>query len=276
VLRTANIEVVKHFDPDLHLVVADSGQMQQVFLNLIVNAEYEMKKAHGKGILTITTKKADDHVRILFQDDGSGMTQAIKQKLFNPFFSTKPVGEGTGLGLSLSRSIILEHNGTIEVESEPGKGATFIITLPINQPSEEGETKAEATEQISASNIRTAHILVVDDEEPIRKLVSTILAKSGHTIETTGDAREALVKMDSTSYDVVLMDIRMPGMDGIELYNDIKPRRPELTGRFIFITGDTSDENTKTFLDQNGLSYITKPFDMGTLTQKVNNILVED
>jgi PAS domain S-box-containing protein len=273
VLRTANIEVVKHFDPDLHCVIADAGQMQQVFLNLIVNAEYSMKQAHGKGTLTITTEKADDHVHILFQDDGMGMSNLTKEKLFNPFFTTKGVDEGTGLGLSVSRSIILEHNGTIEVESEPGKGATFIITLPINQPSEEGETKAEATEQISASNVSAARILVVDDEEPIRKLVSTILAKSGHTVETTGDAREALVKMDSASYDVVLIDIRMPGMSGMELYNDVKLRRPELAGRFIFITGDTSDENTRNFFGKNELSYLTKPFDRNILTQKVNGIL---
>src|SRR5664280_2200885 len=106
-----------------------------------------------------------------------------------------------------------------------------------------------------------ARILMVDDEEAIRKLVSMILTKSGHTVETTADAREALVKMDSTSYDVVLMDIRMPGMSGMELYNDIKLRRPELAGRFIFITGDTSDENTRNFFGKNELSYLTKPLD---------------
>jgi PAS domain S-box-containing protein len=273
VLKTANIQVMKHFDSALPKIFIDPGQIQQVVLNLILNAEYAMKKAHGKGTLIVTTDNVANHIRISFKDDGAGMDQETRKKLFNPFFTTKQVNEGTGLGLSLSRSLILEHGGTIEVDSELGKGATFIITLPINQPSEEAETKTETTTQIPLGNVRAARILVVDDEEPIRKLVSMILAKGGHTVETTGDAREALVKLEGASYGAVLMDIRMPGLSGMELYNDIKTRRPEIAGRFIFITGDTSDESTRAFLEENKLSYITKPFDRNILVQKVNGIL---
>ena len=111
--------------------MVDPGQMQQVFLNLIVNAEQAMKKAHGKGTLTITTKKIDNNIRISFQDDGPGITAENMGHLFEPFFTTKAPGEGTGLGLSLSRSIVLEHDGKMSVESEFGHGATFIIELPI-------------------------------------------------------------------------------------------------------------------------------------------------
>jgi CheY-like chemotaxis protein len=273
VLRTANIEVVKHLDPELPWIVADPGQMQQVFLNLIVNAEFSMKKAHGRGILAITTEKMDNHIHISFKDDGTGMSKEVEDKLFNPFFTTKDIGEGTGLGLSLSRSIITEHGGTIEVESDPGKGANFIITLPITSTAEDAPAKAGVANTVPPEKVKAAHILVVDDEEDIRKLLSTILTKSGHTVETTGDVREAAVKMDSISYDVVLADIRMPGMSGVELYNNIKPKHPELKGRFIFITGDTSDAQIRDFLEQNKLSYITKPFDMETLLKQVNRLL---
>ena len=131
VLKTNNINVVTRFDPELPWSVVDPGQMQQVFLNLIVNAEQAMKKAHGKGTLTITTKKIDNNIRISFQDDGPGITEENMGHLFEPFFTTKEPGEGTGLGLSLSRSIILEHDGKMSVESEFGRGATFIVELPI-------------------------------------------------------------------------------------------------------------------------------------------------
>ena len=114
---------------------------------------------------------------------------------------------------------------------------------------------------------------MVDDEEAIRKLVSTILAQSGHTVDATGDEKEALQKLESTVYDVVLLDIRMPGMSRMELYARITARHPELAGKFIFITGDTSDLTTRAFLEQNNLSYITKPFDRDILLQKVNSLL---
>ena len=131
VLKTNNINVVTRFDPELPWVVVDPGQMQQVFLNLIVNAEQAMKKAHGKGTLTISTKKIYNNIRISYQDDGPGITRENLGHLFEPFFTTKEPGEGTGLGLSLSRSIILEHNGKMSVESEFGHGATFIVEIPI-------------------------------------------------------------------------------------------------------------------------------------------------
>jgi PAS domain S-box-containing protein len=164
VLRTANIEVIRNYDPSLPWVTVDSGQMQQVFLNLIVNAEYAMKKAHDKGNLTITTAKKDGYIRISFKDDGPGMSPEVIKKLFHPFFTTKGPGEGTGLGLSLSRSIILEHNGTIEIESQPGKGANFIITLPVTPTTEEAISETTADIAAIPEKVRAARILVVDDE----------------------------------------------------------------------------------------------------------------
>jgi PAS domain S-box-containing protein len=273
VLRTANIEVIKHYDPDLPWVVVDPGQMQQVFLNLIVNAEYSMKKAQDRGTLTISTARIDGHIRISFRDDGAGMDNATREKLFQPFFTTKAVNEGTGLGLSLSRGIILEHGGTIEVESEVGKGATFIITLPLTQPIEVlPDTLVPATTTLSPV-VKPARILVVDDEKTIQGLVSAVLSHSGHTVDATGDAAEALTKLESTAYDVVLMDIRMPGMSGMELYAKVIEQHPEMKNRFIFITGDTSDAQTRVFLEQNNLPFITKPFDRDTLEQRVNGLL---
>ncbi len=273
VLRTANIEVIKHLEHDLPWITVDPGQMQQVFLNLLVNAEYAMKKAHGKGTLIITTEKTGDHIRISFKDDGTGMDKVTKEKLFNPFFTTKDVGEGTGLGLGLSRSIILEHGGTIEVESEVGQGANFIITLPITSTPEETTARDSSSAPVLTVKVKSARILVIDDEMPIQKLVSAILTRSGHVVDVTGDHKEALSNLERTSYDIVLMDIRMPGMSGMELYELVIKSHPELKNKFIFITGDTSDVTTSVFLEQNNLSYISKPFDTDTLRNKVNSLL---
>ncbi|MBN1643923.1 MAG: HAMP domain-containing histidine kinase, partial [Dehalococcoidales bacterium] len=116
---------------------------QQVFFNIVINAEFFMTEAHGKGTLTITTEKAGDSVRVFFSDDGPGISKEDMRNLFSPFFTTKGIGQGTGLGLSICQGIIAEHGGKIWAESELGKGATFVITLPIYKgPLLEGKSTA--------------------------------------------------------------------------------------------------------------------------------------
>ncbi len=133
-----NIIVDARFDPKLPEIMVDYFQLQQVFLNVIINAEYFMKEAHHKGKLTITTERVDNKVRASFADDGSGIAKENLGHLFDPFFTTKEVGKGTGLGLSICHGIIAEHGGRIYVESEPGKGAIFIVELPIGAAERKG------------------------------------------------------------------------------------------------------------------------------------------
>ncbi len=129
--KVHNIKVVTNFDPDLPEITADLFRLQQVFINIIINAEYFMVQAHGRGTLTITTEREGDIIRTSFADDGPGIKKEHLRHLFNPFFTTKEVGKGTGLGLSICHGIITEHGGRIYAESEPDKGATFIVELPI-------------------------------------------------------------------------------------------------------------------------------------------------
>jgi two-component system NtrC family sensor kinase len=126
------IEVERQLDPDLPEIMVDYFQMQQVFMNIIINAEYFMTKAHNKGTLTITTKKRNDTVMISFTDDGPGIPQENLRRIFDPFFTTKEAGKGTGLGLSICHGIVTEHGGQIYARSQLGKGATFFVELPIN------------------------------------------------------------------------------------------------------------------------------------------------
>jgi PAS domain S-box-containing protein len=128
--KVSNIKVVIHLAPDLPEIMADYFQLQQVFINIIINAEHFMIEAHNGGFLTITTENRGDMVRAAFADDGPGIAEGDLEHLFDPFFTTKEVGKGTGLGLSICHGIVTEHNGRITVESELGKGATFVVELP--------------------------------------------------------------------------------------------------------------------------------------------------
>ena len=272
VLATAGIEVVRDYQVDLPWLVVDPGQMQQVFLNLIVNAEYAIKKTGRPGKLTITTGLAGDHMRITFADNGPGIEKEIISKLFQPFFTTKETGEGTGLGLSLSRSIVLEHGGTLEVESRPGEGASFIVELPLDTVSEEPFLSPADAVTMPPSSAE-ADILVIDDEECIRDLAKGTLARGGRTVEAAGSAAEALELLQHKHYDVIIMDLRMPGSSGMALYGDIIERHPEMNGRIIIITGDALGEDVQTFVERQKLKILPKPFDPVELEQAVNRIL---
>jgi len=272
-LKTHNIKVITRLDPELPATIADGGQLQQVFLNLIVNAETEMSLAHDKGRLSIKTEKIDNAIRISFKDDGPGIAKENMDKIFNPFFTTREVGEGTGLGLSMCHGIIAEHNGQIYAKSKSGKGATFIVELPIVTRPEQLELAEPEVEE--AEEAAKAKILVVDDEPTVLSLVSRVLTDEGHEVETIDNADDALEMIESKRYHLILLDIQMPGMSGTELYKRIHKIAPSLARRIVFITGDVIGARTTAFLSRTKAHYIMKPFDAEQLKREVNRILTE-
>lgn len=270
-LRVNNIEVVTNLDANLPATVADPGQMQQVLLNLIVNAEIEMKLAHGKGKLKITTEKKDNVIKIYIIDNGPGIKPEIMDRIFDPFFTTREVNQGTGLGLSLCYGMVTEHNGKIYAESEPGKGATFIVELPIVIQ----EQRVEELEEIRELDLQRfeARILVVDDEPVVRDLAARVLTAEGYEVDVVDNAEKALSTIQSQRYSLILLDIKMPGMDGIDMYKRIKNIARSLTRRIVFMTGDIMGENTEKFLKQSEITYINKPFTGDQLNEIVKRIL---
>ena len=271
-LKTSSIELIKRFDPELPWTMADAGQLQQVFINLVVNAEYEMGKAHGKGRLEVKAELAGDMIRISFKDDGPGIAKENLDKLFDPFFTTKEVGQGTGLGLSLSHGIIMEHGGELYAESKPGKGATFVVELPVLAEEEMVEIK-EAETGAETEEVVKGRILVVDDEEVVRQYLDKVLTKMGHSVELVSDGEEALKRVKATRYSLILTDIKMPGMDGKEFYRRVGEIAASITKRVVFITGDVMGEDTRDFMLKTGAIYVTKPFDVGRLSWVVNKVL---
>ncbi len=268
---TANIEVVKNLDSKIPQIVTDPAQIQQIFVNIIVNAEYSMKKAHGKGKLIVSTERAGNQARISFQDDGLGVNKTIAKQLFDPFFTTKAVGEGTGLGLSLSRAMVEELGGTIEFVTEH-QGATFTVVLPLSSSSDEMEEKPPG-DSPKPKITKPGRILVVDDEEMIRKVIERVLTVNGCSVETTASGMDALSKLEKKDYDCVLLDLRLPGMSGIEVYREIKENHTKYKNKVIIITGDIADHGTDEFLINNKLTSIRKPFDIDTLVRRVNELL---
>jgi PAS domain S-box-containing protein len=270
-MKVNNIEVEPRLDPELPLTIADAGQLQQVFLNIVLNAEHFMVKAHNRGRLLVKTEKANGNIRASFTDDGTGISLENLDKIFNPFFTTKEVGKGTGLGLSICHSIITQHQGRIYAQSQLGKGATFVIELPIVAEPVQTEKAEESKKEPQKS--RGAKILVVDDEQAILTFLSRLLTEWGHTVETINNADAALERLKTERYSLILLDIKLPGMSGIELYHHIEETVPALTRRVIFITGDVMESTTRDFLEKTKAAHITKPLDIEVLKKMINRAL---
>jgi CheY-like chemotaxis protein len=266
-----NIEVTTRLDPDLPWTMVDVGQMQQVFLNIILNAEQAMMKANKDGHLLVKTRQTGDRITITFRDDGIGIPKEYMPRLFDPFFSTKDVGEGMGLGLSISYGIIKEHNGRIYAKGQPGKGATFVVELPIVAKPDQPESAEKPAEEPREKVI--GRILVVDDEPAICQLLKDLLTRDGHSVETIGDASVALERVKCERFSLILLDIRMKGMNGIDLYQQMGKIAESLQRRVIFITGDTLARDTRDFLDGAAAPHICKPFDIQQLRKMINQVL---
>jgi signal transduction histidine kinase/ActR/RegA family two-component response regulator len=258
-LEVDNITVVREIDPNPMIVLGDVYQLQQVFLNLINNAHQAMRKVNGSGKLTIRASATQEGaVRVSFDDDGPGIPREYIHRVFDPFFTTKDVGEGTGLGLSICLGIVQEHQGRIWVESELEQGATFYVELPLyeGRPSEaDGFGRADTPVLADKWDI-----LVVDDEVEIANLLKRILEAEGHIVTAVDSGLDARNKLDQHRYDLVICDLKMPGMGGRELYTYLRQTQPDVAKQMVFTTGDVVSDESQAFLHQVGKRFLSKPF----------------
>jgi signal transduction histidine kinase len=275
-LRTSNVEVVSRFAPNLPLVLADGHQVQQVILNLINNARQAIEAHQDAGRITIITEMQNTAIRISIQDNGPGILPEHMSRIFDPFFTTKEVGQGTGLGLSLCYGLIREHGGTIAVSSQPGQGATFTIELPATADLAPTETPAPARPQTDGSQEGLGKtILLVDDENILLEMICDGLKRHGYDVITVNNGEAALRELHARQIDAICTDLKMPGLNGRQLYDWIRASRPEAARRIIFMTGDIINESLQMFLEQERLVCLNKPFAVGDLRQAIKNILHE-
>ncbi|TMF65383.1 MAG: response regulator, partial [Chloroflexi bacterium] len=262
------IRVVTALDP-MPRIWADPHQLQQVLLNLFSNAVHAMKSAHGRGVLTVRSSDAGATVSVVVEDDGPGIPAANLGRIFDPFFTTKAAGEGTGLGLSLSFGIVESHGGRISAENIASAGARFTVTLPVVERPE----VAEAAPSPVAPATRCARGLVVDDEDQLRKLVTEVVIGLGHQVEETPSGQDAVARLASHEYDVILLDVRLPDLDGKAIWRRLLVDRPALAARVVFMTGDTMSAETQAFLMEAGRPVLTKPLTIERIQRAVNEAL---
>ncbi len=271
--RVNNVDMHTALASGLPLVFADAHQIQQVLLNLVINAEQAMLSAHGRGSLVLRTwhEVEQNSVFLEVSDDGPGVPQEIRNKIFDPFFTTKDVGKGTGLGLTVAYAIVQEHGGRIRVESPAGKGASFAVELPVSAA--ETTTQSPRPPVPSMEEVRGASVLLVEDERALAAAVVDALTDAGLKVDHAGDGEEALARVRQQAYDVVICDLKMPRVSGMMLYRAIAAATPALARRVIFVTGDVAATDAERFLTESGCRWLVKPFRIGDLLRAVRETL---
>ncbi|WP_221030011.1 hybrid sensor histidine kinase/response regulator [Actomonas aquatica] len=277
------IEFQFDLQKDLPSLMADPNQLQQVIMNLCVNARDAMgeggrlrlssKRVRGSQILdqqNIDPKR--DYVCITIADNGHGMPPDVRARIFEPFFTTKMKKGGTGLGLSVVYGIVVNHQGALTVDSTPGKGTTFRAFFPIIETKKAGSSDAEGTSQPVPRG--TEHLLIVEDEESLRELLSTAMTELGYTVETAEHglaAAERLLNGGGRDLDAILLDLNLPGMNGIEVLRSVRRIRPSMP--VIIISGNVGREQ-RDQLNQLGVGdVIVKPYSLADIGQRLRSVL---
>src|SRR6266403_5696687 len=270
-LRVDGVEVAVDLAPDLPVLWVDPHQLHQVLVNLVANAHHALRRHPPPRRVAVVARHdaRRRRVRLEITDTGPGIPPDVRAKIFEPFFTTKPVGEGTGLGLSLCRDIVTDHHGTIEVDSEPGRGTTFVVELPVETPPR-GPAKSAAAAPPAA---RPGRVLIVDDEPTVAEALSEAIRREGHEVDIVGNGAEALDRLAARSYDLIVSDTKMPVLDGESFYRELGQRHPALRERIVFLTGDVLGREKRVFLEGTGAPFLTKPCDLDELRRVIARLL---
>ncbi|MBW2264126.1 MAG: response regulator [Deltaproteobacteria bacterium] len=262
--------LLKDLAPGLH-VSANRARLGQVFLNLLLNAAHSIEEGRAEhNSIRVRSFQRDEHVLVEVEDTGMGIPPLVRERIFEPFYTTKPIGQGTGLGLSICREIVDAHAGELLLQSEVGRGTTFTVVLPLAEPA--APVDAEPSRPVEPVTAK-GRILVVDDEPMICSLVSRALGKEHEVIAET-EARQAveLIK-NGDRFDIIFCDLMMPEMTGMDLHAEIDLISPEQCERIVFLTGGAFTPRAREFLDSVENRRMDKPFDVRALKALVEAML---
>jgi signal transduction histidine kinase/ActR/RegA family two-component response regulator len=276
-VKAAQVRLHRQFANHILKTRADRAQIEQVVINLLTNALHAVSQRPHPRRISVTTEETTAGIRFSVADNGPGVRRDIVGKIFDPFFTTKPLGKGTGLGLTISNSIVQEHKGRMLVESEPGQGATFIVELPIVEcklPAVAPQTELPTQHVVEKAN--SARILVVDDEPGILEVLKATLESCGYEVDTAANGVQAIERIETGAYDLIMSDMRMPDMGGEQLYKRLLESHSELAHRIIYVTGDTVSPDTRSFLESTGNRWLSKPFNIRDILQIVEESLATD
>ena len=318
--RVTNISVIDALASGIPPVFADPHQIQQVLLNLVINAEQAMLMSNGRGTLMVRTWQDPQHESIVLEvnDDGPGVPEDVRTKIFDPFFTTKEVGKGTGLGLTVAYAIVEEHGGRMWLVSEPDAGASFYVELPVAggrlksvTPGERagaglaagvagGTDQAGAVPDLAATEepgrprssrptprmqivapaeadgaprLDSPAVLIVEDEAALASAMAESFSDAGFLVDRAGDGEEAIARLEGGQYDLIISDLKMPRMDGIQLFAALREQYPEMAGRIMFVTGDVIGTEAERFLSDSGCRWLAKPFRLSELLRIAREVM---
>jgi PAS domain S-box-containing protein len=280
-----NIRLVDEVDKDLWQIRADPSQLHQIFSNLLVNARDAMPDAGGEIRLEAKNQLVDENwagrhppavpgkfVRLAVEDNGSGMSEDILQKVFDPFFTTKEEGKGTGIGLPTILGLVKGHGGFLQVTSTPGEGSRFEVYIPVYEE-QKAEKHPPREKEGSPSPGGGEQILVVDDEESVRLMLKNSLGNLGYEVEIAEDAEKALSRLEKEPKpDLILLDFMMPGMNGDKLLEEIDRRGIKIPA--LIISGMIPESNL-TDGKVLGRSILYKPFSILKLAERIREVLAK-
>ena len=275
-LKPKNIELETIIDEKAASIEGDAKLLQQVFLNMISNAEHSIAGGAGRGKITVTVASHDGKVVVKFLDNGPGIPAENLGKIFDPFFTTKRPAGGTGLGLTICAAIIKEHGGTIEVQSAAGSGAEFSVLFPAFEELLPGPAQSSPAGTVAAPRppvsapagraILQGHsVFVVDDEESIREIVQEGLSARGMIVEGAASSEEALTLLPERTYDFVLCDYNLPGMNGEAFYDLMRSKNLASKTKFVFMTGAVFEPSEVNAFREKGAHILHKPFHIAAL-----------
>jgi signal transduction histidine kinase len=267
------IQVQMNLAPDLPASSADMGQARSIALNLAMNATQAIGDRPGR--IVLTTREADDEVELRVDDDGGGIDEDRLDDLFESFVTTRESSGGLGLGLSIVRGLVSAAGGTItanNVGEGDARGARFVVRVPCRRQAA-ARPRVAVDSEPSASTVRGQRCLVVDDEPALLALVQEVLGEAGLVVDTASCAVDAIALTETEDYDLLVTDIRMPEMDGLELMDILRQADPTWSHRVLFITGDVLDSGLEQRIERTGAGVLHKPFDIQRLTDAVVRVL---
>jgi GAF domain-containing protein/CheY-like chemotaxis protein len=271
-----------NFKPGAYWINADPTQLQQVFMNLALNAQdampnggllrFELECIHLEAgqPRPILEMASGEWVRIVVSDTGVGIPANIQQHIFDPFFTTKPAGQGTGLGLAQVYGIITQHNGYIEVSSQPGQGTSFSIYLPALQVPTNMDPPPESGPRLDGQG---EAVLVVEDNEATRLALQALLESQNYQVIEAADGVEAITRFEESQTPIALVvsDVVMPKMGGVALYRTLRKHQSNL--KMLFVTGHPLDINNQALLEMGGVHWLHKPFSLAEFNQAVSELM---
>jgi two-component system NtrC family sensor kinase len=272
--RTHGIELELALGEGLPLVIADTDEIGQVVMNLLVNAQQALAGRDGPRRVRVQSgleprrETREPRVWLRVEDNGSGVPADLRAHVFDAYFTTKPEGIGTGLGLAVSRSLARAHGGELVLEAHSTLGgACFRMSLPIS--GEAGPDTAPGELDASPSTSPQARVLVVDDERELASLMREMLEGAGYEVATAESGAVALEMLELARFDAIVSDLRMPDMDGAALWREVTSRQPRLARSMLFVTGDTLSPDARGFLRSAHCDSLDKPFSRADLLAKV-------